>query len=293
MTRHRDEPSAAPLRYTLPAPCGTVWLGLPLSSLAGLTVTVTAVVLLLLAGAPIWVGALLTTAGAVVSACPVAGRPLLGWLAPGTRHALARVTGADRWTRPWAATTTTTATATGAGAARRWSTPLDLGVGPAQLRLSELGADGTVGAIRHGRHGRVTVVLEVIGAGRFGLLDPIAQDSELARWGSSLATLLADPAVASLQWLTHSRPDTRPADPSPPAPALRTDQDDRHDGRDDDRREDGHHEMVRDYQQLLADVRAQAIGYRHLLAVTFSSGHRSTRRGSPVAVAATRTRICC
>jgi hypothetical protein len=263
MTRENSGAAAAALRYTLPGASGTIWLGLPLSSLGGLTVTVTTVVLLLLAGAPVWSAALLAAAGAGLSAWPIAGRSVLGWLPLGSRHALARLTGGDRWTRPWPTSNTSGRAA--------WA-PLDLGVGPRRLRVADLGGSATVGAVQHHRSGRVTVVLEVIGAGRFGLLDPAAQDSGLARWGSGLATLLADPSVSAVQWLTHTRPDTRPC--GAPPTATRADTSDASDGSAETMNAK---ELAADYQQLLADVRADAVQHRHLLALTFTRGHAAAR----------------
>ena len=72
--------AAVPLRYTLPALDGTVWLGLRLASLAALGVTITAVVALLMAGAPLPLAAVVLLAGAVPAVVPIAGRTPLAWL---------------------------------------------------------------------------------------------------------------------------------------------------------------------------------------------------------------------
>ena len=56
--------SPSPLRYMLPAPAGAVLLGLHRSTLTGLGVTATGVVLLLLAKTPLWAVLPLAVAGA-------------------------------------------------------------------------------------------------------------------------------------------------------------------------------------------------------------------------------------
>jgi hypothetical protein len=260
-SREGGADATRPLRYALPGAAGSVWLGLGWLRLTGLAVTVAAVVLLLVAGLPLWAVTPMGAGGAAVSALPVAGRPLLGWLPIFVTHQLARVVGANGWVRPLLP-----GTQEGAGTAS--SQQLRIGIGPRELRLEcpEGSSDrhpGAPAAIAHGRDRRRTVVFEVVALGRFGVLDPCEQDTELARWGSSLAVLYADPSVRAVQWLTHTRadtrsdtggPDARPAVPDQPGSGGLG----------------GPEELRADYQHLVAAVTSQACRQRHLLAVTLT-----------------------
>lgn len=220
--------AAAPLTYALAAAGGSVWLGLGWTSLGGLAVTVVVTVALLLAGLPVAVGLPFFAAGCAMATLPVAGRPLLTWLPRYLALQLARLRRTDRWNRPLHDILTRPRGQAPVGSSAL-SPAQRLGIGPRRLRLTGLPATGTnlsagvhagmpeegLGLISHGRAqrddgqsaGRHTLVLEVIGLGRFGLLDPADQDTELARWGTCLATLCADPAAKGVQWLTHARPD--------------------------------------------------------------------------------------
>jgi hypothetical protein len=101
-------------------------------------------------------------------------------------------------------------------------------------------------------------VLEVIGTGRFGLLEPAVQDTELARWATVLTSLLADPAIRSVQWLTHTRPDTRTSRKSQNKCGSVGD------------------ELQADYADLLQAVREQAVQHRHLLSLTLRASDSAT-----------------
>lgn len=256
--------SPSPLRYMLPAPAGAVLLGLHRSTLTGLGVTATGVVLLLLAKTPLWAVLPLAVAGASLCALPIAGRTLLDWTPTGARHLLRRLTGAHASTRTLPATPLAES-GSGLEQAPRAETPdFALGVGPRHLRLTEhQDAEGLpIGVLTSRRDDHQTVVLEVTGPGRFGLLDPHAQDSELSRWGGALAALCADPQITNVQWVSHTRPDTTDlpsVDLGDPA---------------------AFDEAHRDYRQFVADVRGQALQHRHLIAVTLRSDTRVRRDGA-------------
>jgi hypothetical protein len=267
------------LRYALPVAAGSVWLGLGWLSLTGLAVTVAAVVLLLVAGLPLWAVVPVGAGGAAVAALPLAGRPVLAWLPTLAAHQSSRLVGGNGWVRPLG---DGTFERSGAGPSRQ----LRLGIGPRQLWLlcPDASSDPhavTLATVAHGGDRRCTVVLEVVALGRFGVLDPAEQDTELARWGSSLAVLYADPSVCSVQWLTHTRPDTRPY--SSPTASPYTDRADapaRPDSRGQGRQED----LRADYRHLVEAATRQASRHRHLLAVTLTptgaaSGHRSAADG--------------
>lgn len=287
MSRHGRPPEAAAeqaLRYTLPAPGGTVWLGLGWVSLAGLAGTVGTSVLLLLAAVPLAVVVPLTAIGCALSALPVAGRPLLAWAPTFVGLQMSRARGTNTWTRPLNASAT-------ADVRSGRALNLRLGIGPRPLRLTTVDARrpgqaslevaGSVrglhglGVISHGRDRRRTIVLEIIGLGRFGVLDPAEQDTELARWGTSLTTICADPAVHSVQWLTHDRPDT----PTRHLPDTRLG----------DRVTRADAAVQEDYRQFVEGCAGQATRHRHLLAITLaieeadqptSSSRRSRTGGS-------------
>lgn len=302
MSRLSSPDQVPALRYTLPAAGGSVWLGLGWLSLTGLAVTLTVTVLLLLAGLPLAVVLPLTLTGFALSALPIAGRPLLGWFPILLGQQLARLCGTHRWARPLA-DTHATSEAFHAGRQGR-NTGLKLGIGPRQLRLTslqvnasddsdEVGAEHSPGEAddlglvshdraSHGRsHGRMsgrqTLVLDVLGLGRFGLLDARDQDTELARWGTCLATLCADPAVTSVQWISHARPDSgRRHHPAPSTwqiggcggATLAPDVDPSDAAR-------------RDYADLVEGCADNATRHRHLLAVTLKlSAHQGLRAGT-------------
>ena len=210
------------LTYTLPTASGTLWLGLGPAAVGALAVTALAAVLLMLTGAPLWLAVAVTAIGSATGLWPVAGRSLLQWLPVAVRHVTGRVTGRAVWT-----TASDTAGVAGlslesgsevgsleAGWARGHGRPphtgrLALPRGWGRLHIAQAAPD--VALIGNRSRGTSTVVLAVTGTGTFGLLDPHAQDSELSRWGGSLATLLALPRLRHLQWLTHTRPQSLPA----------------------------------------------------------------------------------
>ena len=234
------------LRYRMPAPAGTLWLGLGWPALSGLAASVSLTVLLAVAGS-LGIAVLIGLVGASVSLAPWSGRPLLGWIAPAAGHLVRRAHGTHRYTqRPQFAPK---------GEPAR----LAPGISPRPVTLLPLQDDGceAVGLLKHGRGSDRTVVLEVVSTGRFGLLDATSQDSEIARWSRALTALLTDPAVRTVQWLTHTRPDTRTVtgpggEPleagyviGPSAP-----------------------ELSADYAELVQHVHRQAMQQRQLLALT-------------------------
>jgi hypothetical protein len=234
------------LRYRLPAPAGTLWLGLGWPALSGLAASVSLSVLLAVAGS-LGIAVLIGLVGASVSLAQASGRPLLGWIGPAAGHLVRRAHGTHRSTqRPQSAPD---------------SEPvrLALGISPRPVTLLPLQGDGceAVGLLKHGRGSDRTVVLEVISTGRFGLLDATSQDSEIGRWSRALTALLTDPAVRTVQWLTHTRPDTRAVTGQTGATL-----------------EPGHGtalsipELNADYADLVQQVHRQAVQHRHLLALT-------------------------
>lgn len=243
MTGTRTHTSAAePLRYTLPALDGPAWLGLRPASLAALGVTIATVVAILIVGAPLPLAALVLIAGAVPAVVPVAGRTPLAWLPLLIRHAASGQLGHLGWSHgqrasrqddlpggdgdghgggggqraleqdsaPTAADGRPGRSPAASGTAAVTRVPLPPECGRLQLRTLNPDRGGTapIGVLLDRDHRDLTVVFEVIGTDRFALLEPAAQDTQLARWGTCLSALAADPRVERLQWLTHTRPDT-------------------------------------------------------------------------------------
>ena len=253
MTAHRrnDETDRSGLTYLLPSPGGAVWLGLGPAGLAGLAVTTSATVLLLLTGAPLLYAAAVTTAGATLSCLRVAGRTVLQWTPRAGAHLRAHAGGAARWTLPLPQLT-----APG-------SAPVALSLlpesGPVRLCTAASRAGGAEElAVLSNQGGRRTVVLDIVGTGRFGLLDPHEQDGHIAGWGNNLAALLATPGLLAATWLTHTRPHSTSC-----TTALARD------------RTDSNDELAADYLRLKQNVIAEASRHRHLLALTFT---RTARR---------------
>ena len=280
-TRHSDGRSQG-ARYVFPQPDGSVWLGLKLSTLVVLGTALAGAIGLVMSGGPLPLAALLLITVAVVSLLPVADRTLLDWLSPAARHLLLLINGARAvaTARP------------GRQGPRAWRLPMPPECGPLTVQAlptsgggdsshvpMDGGADGAeidegwgvVAAARHRRSrgstrrpGRQTVIFDVLSLDGVGLLDPAGQDTRLAGWGSCLDALAADARVHHLQWITHSRPDTRrhltsgPQDVrsldacppgSPPRNAL---------------------ELRQDYHEMVTAAAREAWEHRHLLAVTFS-----------------------
>ena len=294
--------ASVPLRYTLPALNGTVWLGLRPCALAALGGTVGAVVSLLMVGAPLLLAALVLLAGALLAVVPIAGRTPLSWLPLLVRHAASRFLGDLGWhltglddsdddlraalghgrrarfvpapagepSPRWSPTTL--------GPRRPTRVPLPPECGRLYLRSLDSGAGDTapIGVLLDRDSRDLTVVFEVIGTDRFGLLDPAGQDSQLARWGTCLSALAADPRVQRVQWLTHSRPD------------MSSHVDDRdHEGRNGGDAELPSYstgtfeipsgDLRADYQELVGRATRAALTHEHLLTLTLSPA--STGRG--------------
>jgi hypothetical protein len=304
MSRRPDAAAASQvpaLTYTLPTASGTLWLGLGPVAVGALAVTVLVAVLLMLTGAPLWLAVVVTAIGSATGLWPVAGRSPLQWLPVAVRHATGRLTGHAGWTT--AADTGDVAdlslessseeAALETGRARGQGRPphtsrLALPRGWGRLHIGQAAPD--VALIGNRSCGTSTVVLAVTGTGTFGLLDPHAQDSELSRWGGSLATLLALPRLRDLQWLTHTRPQSLPssaaadltgADLNGPylnGPGLN--------GSD----------LTADYADLVRHTCSQALTHTHLLALTLTDQDlelvRSTVRQASATLLAADL-LCC
>jgi hypothetical protein len=258
MTRNNSA-GPSPLRYQLPRPAGTVWLGLRFGTLLVLALGLAAAITLSLAGAPAPVAAALLATALVVALVPIADRPLLQWLAPATQH-LARVAGRD-WSAP--STDDPTEPASSPSPEGPLTTQKAGPAAPDRVRLvlpPECGRvhavplhDETsphrapVGTLVHSR--THTVLLEVQGAAGFGLLDADDQDTHLAGWGGCLDALAADAHVLRVQWLTHARPDNCVAPSTPRRGPVSDDPAD-------------------DYEQLVRATTREAWTHTHLLAVT-------------------------
>ena len=299
--------AAVPLRYTLPALDGTIWLGLRPASLAALGGTVAAVVALLMVGAPLLLAALVLLAGAVPAVVPIAGRTPLSWLPLLVRHAASRLLGNLGWhfTRledsdddlpaalghgrrarfvpaPVGEPSSRRSPAT-VGPRRPTTVPLPPECGRLYLRSLDSGAGDTapIGVLFDRDSRDLTVIFEVIGTDRFGLLDPAGQDSQLTRWGTCLSVLAADPRVQRVQWLTHSRPDM----------SSHVDERCLHEAvaDDGDTEPPGHPKgtfdipggvLLADYQDLVGRATRAALRHEHLLTLTLSPA--STGRGKTV-----------
>jgi hypothetical protein len=280
---HQSDGRSQGARYVFPQPDGSVWLGLKLSTLVVLGTALASAIGLVMSGGPLPLAALLLITAAVVSLLPVADRTLLDWLSPAARHLLLLINGGKAVAPP----------RPGRQGPRAWRLPMPPECGPLTLHALPTnrggdsshvpvdgGADGAevdegwgvVAAARPRRSpgstrrpGRQTVIFDVLSLDGVGLLDPAGQDTRLAAWGSCLDALAADARVQHLQWITHSRPDTRqhltggPHDvrsleASPPGSTPRSAL-----------------ELRRDYHEMVTAAAREAWEHRHLLAVTFSS----------------------
>jgi hypothetical protein len=302
MSRRPDTAAASQmpaLTYTLPTASGTLWLGLGPAAVGALAVTAVAAVLLMLTGAPLWLAVAVTAIGSTTGLWPVAGRSTLQWLPVAVRHATGRVTGRAAWT---------TAPDTGdvavpspessseessleTGRPRGHGRPphtsrLTLPRGWGRLHIAQAAPD--IALIGNRSRDTSTVVLAVTGTGTFGLLDPHAQDSELSRWGGSLATLLALPRLRHLQWLTHTRPQSLPAAADLTGPDLNNP----------DLNGSGHNgsDLAADYAHLVRHTCSQALTHTHLLALTVTAEDpelvRSTVRQASATLLAADL-LCC
>jgi hypothetical protein len=299
MSRRPDAAAASQvpaLTYTLPTASGTLWLGLGPAVVGALAVTALAAVLLMLTGAPLWLAVAVTAIGSATGLWPVAGRSTLQWLPVAVRHATERITGRAGWT---------TAPDTGDVAIRSHESsseqgslkpgrgrghgrpphPSGLALPRSWGRLHLAQATPDIALIGNRSRGTWTVVLAVTGTGTFGLLDPHDQDSELSRWGGSLATLLALPRLRHLQWLTHTRPQSHPAS----ATADLT-------GPDLNGPDLNGSDLTADYANLVRHTCSQALTHTHLLALTLTAEEpdlvRSiVRRASATLLAADL--LCC
>jgi hypothetical protein len=271
-------PDRGPRRYALPAGSGAVWLGLGPAALTGLAVTLLVCVALMLASGPLWAVGLMAATGVAVTAWPVAGRTGVQWVPTLTGQLLRRLLGADRWYHPLPQLCRPTDSP---------SRPRSVVLlrAPAGRKVQLVSAGEDLALLRNAQRGTATIVLATTPAGRFGLLDPGAQDSELHRWGSSLGGLLSLPSLSHLQWIVHTGPDT----------AAITSLDD---GRFEPGRVGaaglGDGRLEQDHAALEAAARAQARTHLHLLTVTLAAAGTGRRRadrtdgGDAVAQAAAR-----
>lgn len=244
------------LLYRMPTPDGAVWLGLPLSALLVLALTLAAAVGLVMAGGPLPVAVVLLLAAGMAALLPLSGRTLLGWSGPAARYAVQLIAG-----RAW--TTRGSALPLPPECGRLTVETCDRDTRePLSWALLRHGP-----VRRHGRPGQVTLLFEVQHLQGMALLDPTCHDLRLAAWGSCLDALSADARIRGLQWLTHSRPDTRDHRANYPtqgdaagtrvargwdAAALRG-----------------------DYDELVHAAASQALQHLHLLAVTVDQAPES------------------
>jgi hypothetical protein len=299
MSRRPDAAAASQvpaLTYTLPTASGTIWLGLRPAAVGALAVTALAAVLLMLTGAPLWLAVAVTATGSAAGLWPVAGRSPLQWLPVAVRHATGRVTGRAGWTAapdtgdvPVPPLESSSAEGSvGTGRARGHGRPphtsrLALPRSWGRLHIAQAAPD--IALIGNRSRGTSTVVLAVTGTGTFGLLDPHTQDSELSRWGGSLATLLALPRLRHLQWLTHTRPQSLPAATA----ADLTGPDLNSSGLNGS-------DLAADYASLVRHTCSQALTHTHLLALTVTAEDpelvRSTVRQASATLLAADL-LCC
>ncbi|MCW2599462.1 MAG: hypothetical protein JWM02_1291 [Frankiales bacterium] len=274
--RNADAAARPALRYWLPAVDGAVWLGLRPAALITLAVTATLAVTLLMSGVPVAAAVAVLVVGGVVAALPVAGRSPLAWAPVLLRHLRARLSGADAWTVELTdhPTSDSPARTQGAGcSASRLDLPREYG--PLQLLGLYAGdRDGfhaavdsrnapDLGAVSHASTRTVSVVFDVIGTDRFALVAPDGQDSQLARWGTCLSALAADPQVLRIQWLTHTRPDsTEHASQHHDGPDAGLDRAPGHSERADVE------ELQADYRDLADTAARNAWTHQHLLVLT-------------------------
>lgn len=296
--RRPDDSGRRPLRYQLPAASGAIWLGLPTSAMLLLAIAIAAAVVAVLSGVPVPLAAGVLVLTMLTATVPVAGRTPLGWAPAVAEHTLRRV----RRRTGWAAgshlddgTPPPTASLIATSESRvRLRLPAEYG----RLNLTAVQAAGAepIGVLHAAGRGTGTVVLELVGTDRFALLDPAAQDSQLARWGTCLSALAANPAIARWQWLTHSRPDTHPhlspaargtperhpdrSDPGPPVGAT-----------DPQASSAVPIELLRaDHAQLVDTAAGQALDHRHMLAITLHGPAIDSAPGTAAASLTDRVR---
>ena len=245
-----------PTRYRFAGPDGRLWLGLGPLPIATLGCSLVLAVLLLYLGAPLPLTLLLTATGVTAGVVPVAGRPLISWALPVTRHAAADANGSTSWTRavlhPQPRRT------------RARQLPPEFG------RCQILDDTAGVLAAMVDGNGTATVVLTVAGSDRFALLDPAEQARHVAGWGTALSTLATDPDVLRMQWTHRVSPET-----AEPASWLR----DRHRGSD--------KPAVDDYVQMTDQLRHRAVRHETWLAVRLA--YRAQRDGVDALVERTRS----
>jgi len=304
------------LLYSLPALDGTVWLGLRPASLAALGAAVATAVAAMLAGVPLPLATVLLVAGTASAVVPLAGRTALSWCPLLAWHLVSRLRRRRGWTHdlhelgdddrrrrpdtgPAAAADPSSRSTTGPGSGGSPATaggamprvPLPPECGRLHLRAlsPDTGDRPPVGVLVDRGSSELTVVFEVTGTDRFALLEPAGQDTRLAGWGTCLSALAADHRVLRVQWLTHTRPDTR---------RHYDDVDDRSDQDDQKGRDEGEAQsptgapdasgvptgdLGADYRQLVARAARAALRHEHLLTLTLApaGGGRVSSDGRP------------
>lgn len=250
--------AATAQRYALPAGAGAVWLGLGPGALAGLAATLLISVTLMLTGAPLLPVLLVAAAGAAAAAWPLGGRTALQWFPLLTEQLVKTLCRRDRGHAPLRTLSALAAAQDQPDelmppSARQQRRLLRVRPEPGAVEL--LSARGDVALLDDRARGTSTVVLATSPTGRFGLLDPTAQDTELHRWGSSLASLLSLPNLRHVQWLIHTRLDTTVAGAAA-----------------------GVGRLADDHALLVASAHAQARTQLHLLTLTLATPHRGRPR---------------
>jgi hypothetical protein len=256
-TRTTDTSPPPALHYRLPATNGGLWLGLRPGALLALGLTITVAVTSSMAGLPLPLALLVLSGGTLLAALPVAGRTPLAWTPVLLTHLHGGATGRTGWSRPLTEQPPPPSPAAGRSARPVVRLALPAEWGRTQLLALPIGESHeestSLAVLQHRDTHTITVVLDVIGTDRFALLDPAGQDNHLARWGSCLSALAADPDVVRLQWLTHARPDTHDHTIAMPTAAVADPR------------------LWQDYAGLAVTAARAALTHQHLLAITLSA----------------------
>jgi len=223
-------------------PTSGLWLGLGAPRVATLGGGLIACVAAFAAHLPIPLAVAPALVALLIATVPVAGAPLIGWIAPVTSVVVDTATGTRRWRLPVPAIPLTS----GRPMVRRLRLPPEYG------RLAIIGVDADrVGLLRDERAGTAVVLFTVAGGDALRLLDPGDQQQLLVAWGQALIGFAQADQVDRLQ-LVH-----RSLGPGWAPPAR----------------------LVAATSTLEAAVGGVAVDHDMLLAVRLSA--RSVRRGDP------------
>ncbi|MHB2023412.1 MAG: SCO6880 family protein [Mycobacteriales bacterium] len=194
MSRPETAPGAPGYRFAGP-PTG-LWLGLGVARIATLAGGLVATFAALAGHLPIPLSAAPGLAAVLIATVPVAGVPLIGWVAPVAGAAIDVAGGTRRWRQP----VPTAPLDAALPVTRRLHLPPEYG------RLAITGIDqDRVGLLVDLRAGSAVVVFKLAGGDELRLLDPAGQQQLLAFWAQALIGFAQTEQVDRLQMVHRSR----------------------------------------------------------------------------------------